>query len=86
MNLDEFCNKYGKVKALKAIGKNKLASQLEKAEKYIQSVVNNEGIMPFEKRPKSTQSRLISANDIVFKVDDLLHRNRKKSVNPIPQH
>ena len=77
MTLAEFWNKHGRIEALKAIGEKKMACDLEKAEKYEESVMQKQGVIPFDKRPKSTQSKLNSANKIYFKADVLLWQKRK---------
>ena len=80
MTLSEFVNKNGRIAGLKAIGEKKMASDLDKAEKYKQSVVDNEGVIPFAERPKSTQLKLNSANEICFKADNLIWEKQKQIV------
>ena len=80
MTLAAFQVKHGRIEALNAIGQKILAKQVLDAEQLQKSVVDQEGIIPFEQRPASTQARLNKANEILFKADNLLWDKRTMSL------
>ena len=81
MTLPALIRERGKIEALKAIGQNKLADDLEIAEKYLQSVMEKDGVMPFSERPKAIREKLTSANEIRLKAYDFIFKNRKKTID-----
>lgn len=77
---------YGRIKTLKALGLMGNAKKLEYDREYAQKVIENEGVIPYNERPTSTQLKLSEINAYSASIDEMLFELRKKTIKRNKKH